>query len=197
MTSDWVRSKFISLAGPQKPLLATVKRWKLAWFGHVTCPDSLSKTILQGTLEGGGDAVVGSGNAGWTTSKGGHPCPCQNCSQPSPTEKTGRGPLLNRPSCPPDDPIGKGTELNWTERRFHCHTENSFIICCVFKYSKMQQWFSGLLFTCHFNKKKKLFVCFPNILIFWNQNLLCIKTTTTTTTNKETNKRPKKKKVVN
>ena len=29
----------------------------------------------------GGDAVVGSGNAGWTTSKGGHPCPCQNCSQ--------------------------------------------------------------------------------------------------------------------
>ena len=26
-----------------------------------------------------GDAVVGRGNAGWTTSKSGHPCPCQNC----------------------------------------------------------------------------------------------------------------------
>ena len=29
-------------------------------------------------------------------------------------EKTGRGYLLNRPSCPPDDPIGQGTELNLT-----------------------------------------------------------------------------------
>ena len=28
------------------------KRWKLAWFGHVACHDSLSKTILQGTLVG-------------------------------------------------------------------------------------------------------------------------------------------------
>ena len=25
-------------------------------------------------------------------------------------KKTGRGSLLNRPSCPPDDPIGRGTE---------------------------------------------------------------------------------------
>ncbi|GFS07612.1 5-HT4 receptor [Elysia marginata] len=33
-------------------LLATVKRRKLAWFGHVTRHDSLSKTILQGTVEG-------------------------------------------------------------------------------------------------------------------------------------------------
>ena len=32
---------------------ATVKRWKLAWFGHDTHHDSLSKTILRGTLEGG------------------------------------------------------------------------------------------------------------------------------------------------
>ena len=38
--------------GPQKPLLATVKRRTLAWFGHVTRHDSLSKTILQGTSEG-------------------------------------------------------------------------------------------------------------------------------------------------
>ena len=38
---------------PQEPLLATVKRWKLAWFEHVTCHNSLSKTNLQGTLEGG------------------------------------------------------------------------------------------------------------------------------------------------
>ena len=38
---------------PQEPLLATVKRRKVAWFGHVTRHDSLSKTIVQGTLVGG------------------------------------------------------------------------------------------------------------------------------------------------
>ena len=59
------------------------------------------------------DAVVGRGNAGWTTSKSGHLCPCQNCSKWSPQGKTGRGSLLNRPSCLPEDPIGQDTELNW------------------------------------------------------------------------------------
>ena len=29
-------------------------------------------------------------------------------------KKTGRGSLLNRPSCSPDEPIGQGTELNFT-----------------------------------------------------------------------------------
>ena len=32
---------------------ATVKRRKLAWFGHVSLSDSLSKTILQDTSKGG------------------------------------------------------------------------------------------------------------------------------------------------
>ena len=52
-TNDWVRSKINFLVGPQEPLPATVKRRKLAWFGHVTRHDSLFKTILQGTLDGG------------------------------------------------------------------------------------------------------------------------------------------------
>ena len=52
-TNDWVQSKTSFLVDPQKPLLATVKRWKLAWFGHVTRHDNFSKTILQGTLEVG------------------------------------------------------------------------------------------------------------------------------------------------
>ena len=52
-TNDWVRNKINFFVGPQEPLLATVKRQKLAWFGHVTRHDSLSKTILQGTLEVG------------------------------------------------------------------------------------------------------------------------------------------------
>ena len=51
-TNDWVRRRVNFLVGPQEPLLATVKRRKLAWFGRVTRHDSLSKIILQDTLEG-------------------------------------------------------------------------------------------------------------------------------------------------
>ena len=58
------------------------------------------------------DAVVGRGIAGCTTSNSGHPCPSQNRSQWPPAEKTGRGSLLNRPSCPPGDQIGQEIELN-------------------------------------------------------------------------------------
>ena len=54
-TNDWVHSKINFLVSLQEPFLATVKRRKPPWFGHVTSHDSLSKskTILQGTLEGG------------------------------------------------------------------------------------------------------------------------------------------------
>ena len=52
-TNDWVRNKINFLVGPQEPLVATVKRQILAWFEHVKRHDSLSKIILQGTLEGG------------------------------------------------------------------------------------------------------------------------------------------------
>ena len=56
-----------------------------------------------------GNAVVGRENAGWTILNSGHSCPCQNCSQGPPSEQAGRGSLLNRPSCPPDEPIGQVT----------------------------------------------------------------------------------------
>ena len=48
-----------------------------------------------------GDTVVDRGNAGWTTPKSGHPCPYQSFSEGPSAEKTGKGSLLNRPSCPP------------------------------------------------------------------------------------------------
>ena len=60
-----------------------------------------------------GDTKVSRGNAGWKASKTEHPCPCQNCSQGSPAEKSGRGSLLNHPSCPPNNPISQRTEMNW------------------------------------------------------------------------------------
>ena len=42
------------LAGRQELLLSTAKRRKLSWFGHVCRHDTLLKTILEGTLDGGG-----------------------------------------------------------------------------------------------------------------------------------------------
>ena len=51
-TTDWKQSKINFLVSLQEPLLATVKRRKLAWLEHVRCHDSLSKTIVQGTLVG-------------------------------------------------------------------------------------------------------------------------------------------------
>ena len=52
-TNDWVWSKINFLVDPQEPHLASVKRQKFAWFRYVTHHDSLSKTILRGTCEGG------------------------------------------------------------------------------------------------------------------------------------------------
>ncbi|PIK33493.1 endonuclease-reverse transcriptase [Apostichopus japonicus] len=52
-TNGYVRETVGDLVGPYVPLLSTVKRRKLAWFGHVTRHDSMSEVILQGTVEGG------------------------------------------------------------------------------------------------------------------------------------------------
>ena len=84
-TSNWLPIQINCLVGPQEPLLATVRTQKLAWFRRVTHHDYLSKTILQGTLEGGGN-VVNRRNTGLTMSKIGHTCPCLNCHQQHPAE---------------------------------------------------------------------------------------------------------------
>ena len=118
-TNEWVLSKINFLVGPLEPLLATVKRRKLAWFRYVARHDSHSKTILQCTLESG--QRRGLQRKCWVDNI--EECtslPMQkkkkNSSQGPPAEKkTGRGSLLNRPSCPPDDRMGQGPELNWTE----------------------------------------------------------------------------------
>ena len=48
MAKEWGRIKIEPFVGPQEPLLAAVKRWKLIWFAHATRHDNLSKTILGG-----------------------------------------------------------------------------------------------------------------------------------------------------
>ena len=49
VTNEHVRRTIVKL---YEDLLATVKRRKLKWYGHVTRPDGLTKVILQGTVEG-------------------------------------------------------------------------------------------------------------------------------------------------
>ncbi|GFS10039.1 hypothetical protein ElyMa_006636700, partial [Elysia marginata] len=94
--------------GPQEPLLATVKRRKLAWFGHVTRHDSLSKTNLQGTVEG--KRRRGRQRKAW----------CDNIKEwtglamfelfRSASEMHGDRKLILLPSDPPDDITGRGTD---------------------------------------------------------------------------------------
>ncbi|KAL8620530.1 hypothetical protein ACOMHN_066953 [Nucella lapillus] len=52
-TNEYVRQRIETLQGKLKPLLSVVKCCKLAWFGYENRHDSLAKTILQGTVEGG------------------------------------------------------------------------------------------------------------------------------------------------
>ena len=48
-----IRNRIQDLAGPIESFLATVKRKKLTWFGHVTrAKGTLANTILQGIVEG-------------------------------------------------------------------------------------------------------------------------------------------------
>ena len=53
ITNISVMQAITEAAGPQEPLLATVKRRKLQWFGHTTIHNTLAKEILQGAVKGG------------------------------------------------------------------------------------------------------------------------------------------------
>ena len=120
--NDWVRSKNNFLVGPQEPLLSTncqeTETCMVRGMSHA--PTASPKPYFRASCRVS-VVAVGRGNAEWATSKSGHPCPCKNCSQGRPAEKTGSGSLLNRAPCPPfhtspDDPIGQETELNWSEQ---------------------------------------------------------------------------------
>ena len=51
-TNEYVRETIQKKVGRQEELLSIVKKRKLEWFGHVTRHQTLSKTILQGTVPG-------------------------------------------------------------------------------------------------------------------------------------------------
>ena len=52
-TNEFVQRGIKARTGQQENLLRIVKRRILAWFGHISRHNSLDKTVLQGTLEGG------------------------------------------------------------------------------------------------------------------------------------------------
>ena len=53
VTNEEVRAKIQKIIGPQEDLLTIVKKYKLRWYGHVSCSPGLAKTILQGTVKRG------------------------------------------------------------------------------------------------------------------------------------------------
>ena len=89
-------------SGPQEPLVATVKRRKLKWLGHVARHRVLWRV---------GDAVVVEKRLERLHQRVDIP-PKPEHSQGPPAEKTGRGSLLNHPSCPSNVRIGQRTEVN-------------------------------------------------------------------------------------
>ena len=100
-TNCWVWNKINFLVGPKEPLLATVKRWKPARFWHVKSHDSLSKTILPGPAEEMLDGQHQREDIP-TNARAAHKGLMQKRLES----------LVNHPSCPPNDPISQGTELN-------------------------------------------------------------------------------------
>ena len=52
VTNEDVRAKIQQAIGPQEDLMTIVTRRRLHWYGHVSRPSGLAKTILQGTVKG-------------------------------------------------------------------------------------------------------------------------------------------------
>ena len=53
VTNEEVRANNQQAVAPHEDLLTIVKRRKLQWYGHVSHPSGLAKTILYGTVKGG------------------------------------------------------------------------------------------------------------------------------------------------
>ena len=54
ITNEEVKARIGNAIGPYADLLTAVKRRKLKWYGRVTRSSGLAKTVLQGTVQGGG-----------------------------------------------------------------------------------------------------------------------------------------------
>ena len=51
-TNEYIKDVMISLIGKYEPILQSICRRKLKWYGHTIIHDNLSKTILKDMVEG-------------------------------------------------------------------------------------------------------------------------------------------------
>ena len=51
-TNAYVKETIIKIVGKYEPLLTTIKRRKLLYYGHICRHDMMSTTIMQGRVEG-------------------------------------------------------------------------------------------------------------------------------------------------
>ena len=88
-----------------------------------------------------GNTLVSRGNAGWIMQNSGHTCPCQNCSQRPPLEKTGSGSLLNHSSCPQMTHLSR----DWTELKPRTSKNNKYSSSCsIYEHTPQTPW-GGIL----------------------------------------------------
>ena len=52
MTNEEVRNRVQNAIGVHDDLLTMVKKRKLRWYGHISRPSGMAKTVLQGTVKG-------------------------------------------------------------------------------------------------------------------------------------------------
>ena len=101
VTNEEVRNRIQNATGVHDDLLTMVKKRKLRWYGHISRPSGMAKTILQGTVKGAEGEEDRSGDGKITSRNGrewGLEIPCGQ-------RKTGKGGkvLLQRHLWCPDD----------------------------------------------------------------------------------------------
>ena len=51
-TNEYIKDVMISLISTYEPIVQSIRRRKLKWYGHTITHDNLSKTILQCMVDG-------------------------------------------------------------------------------------------------------------------------------------------------
>ena len=51
-TNEYIKDMMINLIGTYEPILQSIRRRKLKWYGHTIIHENLNKTILQVMVEG-------------------------------------------------------------------------------------------------------------------------------------------------
>ena len=87
ITNEEVRRTISRHVKDYEDILTTVKKWKLKWYGHVTRSTTLSKTILQGRVQGKKLVEADRWKSGKTTSQIGQEIPLQ---RPNPMHTTAK-----------------------------------------------------------------------------------------------------------